>query len=127
MSINASGVSSDMQNDVCGHQTSKGSNDCHSSLYIVFIQSWAIFVAVPVFFCSVLFIMFQATVTTTNASVTGVSSSMLTTTMPVTMAPTYTELAAAFGRHEVGLALPLLLRDTIRGIVGLTTVQQHQP
>ena len=45
----------------------------------------------------------------------------LTTTMTVMMAPTSMELAVVLDQHDV------VLRDTIRGVVGLITVTQQQP
>ena len=37
------------------------------------------------------------------------------------------ELAIAFGQHDVVLLPPLILKDTVRGVVSLTIVLQQQP
>ena len=47
--------------------------------------------------------------------------------MAVTMAPISMEQAAASGQHIAVLLPPLIPRDTIRSIIGLTTVPQQQP
>ena len=62
--------------------------------------------------------------TTNTPPVTAVCSSAVTTTMTAVMVPTSTVLAAALG-HDVVLLPPQILKDTVRGIVGLTTVLQQ--
>ena len=47
--------------------------------------------------------------------------------MTVTIAPTSIGLAVALSQHDVVLLPPLILRDTMKGVVGLTTVQQQKP
>ena len=54
----------------------------------------------------------------------GVCSAALTTTMTVTITPNAMGLAAALGQYDVNLQLPLILQDTMRGVVGLITVLQ---
>ena len=70
--------------------------------------------------------MSQVTVTTTTSHVTVVCSSASTTTMTVIVAPTSMGLPVASGQHDVNLLPPLIPRDTINGIAGLTTVLQQQ-
>ena len=43
------------------------------------------------------------------------------------MAPTSMGLAVALGLYDVALPLSLILKNTIRDVVGLTTVPQQQP
>ena len=82
--------------------------------------------AIGSFPCTVFFIMSQATLTTTTPPVTFVYSSASTKTTTVTMAPTSLGQTAALYQHDV-LPSPLILRDTIRGLVGLATVLQQHP
>ena len=55
-----------------------------------------------------------------------VCSSALTTAMTVTMAPSFVGLTSALIQHYVILLPPLILRDTVRGDVGLATVPQQE-
>ena len=68
--------------------------------------------------------MCQVTVTTAAPPMTVVCSSPAPITMTVAMAPTV-NLAALY-QHDVILLPPLILRDTVRGSVGLTTMPLHQ-
>ena len=72
------------------------------------------------------FIIFHVTVITTN-HVTVVFSRASTTTMPVTVASTSMELAVSLGQHNLVLLPPLILRDEIRGVLGLASMPQQQP
>ena len=54
-------------------------------------------------------------------------SSASSTTITVTMAPTFMELADTLGQLYVVSLPPLIPSDTIRGVVGLATVLQQQP
>ena len=76
------------------------------------------------FLCSILIIMSHITVTT-SAPLAAVVSFASTTTMTVVMAPNSMDLAAVLA-HGVVLSPPLILRDTMMGSVGLTTVPQQQ-
>ena len=69
--------------------------------------------------------MCQGTVTTITPPVTVVCSSATVTTMTLTIAPVPMQLASASVQHDVALPPPLILRDTIRGVAGLTTMP-HQ-
>ena len=73
---------------------------------------------VPVVLCSNFFVVSQFTATATP-SVTVEHSGALATAF-------YVGLAAASGHHEVVLPTPLILRDTMRGVVGLTSVPEKQ-
>ena len=65
--------------------------------------------------------------TTTTPPVTIMCSSGLSITTTVTVAPT-TGYLAIFGQHDVVLPPQLILRDTMRGSVGLANVlKQQQP
>ena len=76
--------------------------------------------------CSVFIIMYHSTVPATTLPVAVVCSAS-TTDMPVMMGPTSMGLAAVLG-HCVVLPPPVILRDTMRGAVGLATVlQPHSP
>ena len=79
-----------------------------------------------VILCGVFIILSQVAATTTTPSLTVVSSAS-TTTMAVMMAPTSLKLAAGVGQHNVVMMSPLILRYTIRGVVGLANVTQQQP
>ena len=72
------------------------------------------------FLCVVFFIMCQVTVMTTSSPVTTVHSGALSSTMTVTMTPIHVGLVAV-GQYDVVLLPPLILRDTMSGVVGLTT------
>ena len=79
------------------------------------------FTVVAVFLCIVFLIMFQVTATTTTPPVTVLCSSSSSITMIVTMTPTAVDLVAS-GQYDVVLPPPLILRETVRGSIGLTTV-----
>ena len=66
--------------------------------------------------------MSQVIVTTTTPPVTVVASAS-TPAVTVRMASTSMGLAAS-DQHDMVLPLSLILRDTIRGTIGLTTVMQ---
>ena len=70
--------------------------------------------------------MSQVNVTTTSPPVTGVCSSVLTTTTANMMASSSMELAIASCQYDVVLLPPLIPRDTIRSAVSLATVLQQQ-
>ena len=80
-----------------------------------------------VFICSVFLIMSHVTVTTTTTTtpVTVVCDGASTITMAGKMAPNSVGLTTS-SQHDVVLPLQLILRDTIRVSVGLTTVLQQQ-
>ena len=69
--------------------------------------------------------MSQVPATTTTLPVMTVCSSASTTTTTVVMVLTSMEIAAASSEHDVVLLPPLIPRDTIIGVVGLTTVLQQ--
>ena len=71
--------------------------------------------------------MSQVTATTTAPFVTVVCSGAPTTTMTVTIALTCMGLATALGQHFVVLPPPLILKGTMKGIGGLTSVLQQLP
>ena len=71
--------------------------------------------------------MSQVTVTTTTPPTTVVCSGAATTTKTLTMLPTHEGQEAALCQHDVVVPPYLMLMDTMRCIVGLTTVLQQQP
>ena len=75
------------------------------------------------FLCSVFLIVSQVTATTATPPVTVVCSGALPITLTVTIAPISVGLAAS-GQYDVVLSPKLILRDTMRGSVGLATVPQ---
>ena len=77
---------------------------------------------VALFLCSIFFILSQVSVTTTSPSVTVVGISALTTTMTFTMAVISVGLVAALDKHDWVLLPLLILKDTIRSVIGLATV-----
>ena len=62
---------------------------------------------------------------TTTTPPVAVVSSVSATIATFTLAPKVP--TAVLGQHDVGLLLPLILKDIIGGVVGLTTVLQQQP
>ena len=64
---------------------------------------------------------------TTISPVTVVCSSALVTTVTVTVAFPCVQLATALCQHDVALPPSLILRSTVRGVVGLGTVPQQKP
>ena len=76
-----------------------------------------------IFSFSMFLIISQVTATTTTPPVTVVCSR--TISMTVTLVPTAVDLTA-FGQHDVVLPPQLILRNTVRGSVCLTTVPQQQ-
>ena len=66
------------------------------------------------------FIVSQVAVNTTFPPVVVVCTGALTPARPGTIAPTSVEVAAALGQHDWVLPAPLILRHTVRGVVGLS-------
>ena len=81
-----------------------------------------------VFFFVVCFTLLcsQVTLTTATPPVTVACPRTTSITATVIMTVIFVSLAG-FGQHGVVLLPQLILRDTIRGSVGLTTVPQQQP
>ena len=72
-----------------------------------------------------IFSVSQATVTTTTPPVTSVCSGA--STMTVSVAPTSKGLAAALAKNDVVLQPPLIMADTVKGVVGLATMLLQEP
>ena len=81
---------------------------------------------VDVFLCSIFLIMSHVTVTTITPPVTVVCSGAPSITMSVTISPTSVGLTAS-GQNDMVLLPQLILSDTMRVSVGLTTLPQQQP
>ena len=71
--------------------------------------------------------MSQVTATTTVSSLKVMCSGALTTIMTVTMAAISKGCAAGLVQHDVALSPLLILRDTMRDVVGLATTPEKQP
>ena len=68
--------------------------------------------------------MSDVTVTTTTPHVTVICSSVLTLATTVAVHRISVGLAVASGQHDVVLPPPLILRDTMRGVIGISIVLQ---
>ena len=71
--------------------------------------------------------MYDVAVTTTTPPVKVVSFQCINHNYNLYSGFHFHGLDAASGRYDVVLPPPLILRDTIRGVVGLATVPQQQP